>query len=180
MKENLRPKHYHNEQTVEPFEIIQKQPLQWQGFCYGNVIKYIQRYSDKNGVEDLHKAKVYMNKLIELIDCEYDVKSIMEGEELLKDIYIVKQDTKAWSGFAYGMVVLNTQSYIHAVKNQTSSEDMVKYIIIAKEFLDELIQIEESNEFESELEEFIQGMDDAPIQDMGDEIPMSPEELFGE
>lgn len=35
-------------------------------FCKGNVIKYLWRYEKKNGVEDLKKAKWYLEKLIEL------------------------------------------------------------------------------------------------------------------
>ena len=31
----------------------------------GNIIKYIWRYRDKNGVEDLNKAKWYLKRLIE-------------------------------------------------------------------------------------------------------------------
>ena len=33
-----------------------------------NVIKYVCRYLNKNGVEDLKKAKWYLNKLIEITD----------------------------------------------------------------------------------------------------------------
>lgn len=36
-----------------------------QGYYYGNVIKYILRADKKNGVEDLEKAEVYLNWLIE-------------------------------------------------------------------------------------------------------------------
>ena len=35
------------------------------GFCEGNIIKYITRYSNKNGIEDLEKAKHYIEILIE-------------------------------------------------------------------------------------------------------------------
>ena len=35
-------------------------------FFEGNIVKYITRWKDKNGVEDLHKAKQYLDKLIEL------------------------------------------------------------------------------------------------------------------
>ena len=31
----------------------------------GNVIKYVTRYKDKNGIEDLEKAKEYIDRLIE-------------------------------------------------------------------------------------------------------------------
>ena len=34
-------------------------------YCKGNIIKYLWRYRLKNGVEDLHKAQVYLNWMIE-------------------------------------------------------------------------------------------------------------------
>lgn len=36
------------------------------GFCVGNAFKYIYRWRMKNGVEDLKKAKWYLEKAIEL------------------------------------------------------------------------------------------------------------------
>ena len=36
----------------------------WTGYCQGNIIKYIVRAPGKNGVEDLKKAKVYIDFLI--------------------------------------------------------------------------------------------------------------------
>ena len=33
-------------------------------YCKGNIIKYIWRWRDKGGVEDLHKASVYLDWLI--------------------------------------------------------------------------------------------------------------------
>ena len=35
------------------------------GYCKGNIIKYLWRYRLKNGVEDLHKAQVYLGWMIE-------------------------------------------------------------------------------------------------------------------
>ncbi|ERL64035.1 DUF3310 domain-containing protein [Schleiferilactobacillus shenzhenensis] len=34
-------------------------------FLVGNIIKYIVRYRDKNGMEDLIKARTYLDRLIE-------------------------------------------------------------------------------------------------------------------
>lgn len=34
-------------------------------YCKGNVLKYLWRWRDKGGVEDLHKARVYLDWLIE-------------------------------------------------------------------------------------------------------------------
>jgi len=34
------------------------------GFCEGNIIKYVTRWRKKGGLEDLQKAKVYLDRLI--------------------------------------------------------------------------------------------------------------------
>ena len=36
-----------------------------EGFLYGNVIKYLWRYKHKNGIEDLNKAKWYLERVID-------------------------------------------------------------------------------------------------------------------
>lgn len=54
--------HYKN-YTVQPVEFITKNKL---GFLEGCVIKRICRYEDKNGLEDLKKAKHEIDLLIEL------------------------------------------------------------------------------------------------------------------
>ena len=36
----------------------------FEGYCLGNAIKYLARFKNKNGVEDLKKAKWYIDKLI--------------------------------------------------------------------------------------------------------------------
>ena len=63
---NQDPEHY-NSLSLEPWDFIQQNKLD---FFEGNVIKYICRYKNKNGIEDLKKAKQYIDMLIakELID----------------------------------------------------------------------------------------------------------------
>lgn len=39
-------------------------PEQFEGYLRGNILKYLWRYPDKNGVEDLRKAQWYLNRLI--------------------------------------------------------------------------------------------------------------------
>lgn len=41
-----------------------------EAFCVCNVIKYLVRYPEKNGVEDLKKALTYLNRLIGMYDDE--------------------------------------------------------------------------------------------------------------
>jgi hypothetical protein len=48
---------------IEPIQFIETNGL---GYHEGNVIKYISRWRNKNGIEDLNKAKWYVERLIEL------------------------------------------------------------------------------------------------------------------
>jgi hypothetical protein len=58
------PDHY-NRGNIEVIDYIVDQ-----GLCFftGNIVKYISRYKGKNGVEDLKKARWYLNKLIEVME----------------------------------------------------------------------------------------------------------------
>ncbi len=48
---------------IQPWDYIAANGLDY--FC-GNVVKYVSRFREKNGVEDLKKARHYLDKLIEL------------------------------------------------------------------------------------------------------------------
>ena len=41
---------------------------QTRGFLKGNVLKYVTRYEDKNGIDDLIKAHEYLRRLIAFED----------------------------------------------------------------------------------------------------------------
>lgn len=66
MKDLRKQEHYTNN-GIEPIEIMRKNFShdEFVGFCKGNVLKYLLRYKDKNGLEDLEKAKIYLNWLID-------------------------------------------------------------------------------------------------------------------
>ena len=49
---------------IQPVEFIAKNKI---GFLEGNIIKYVTRYKEKNGIEDLHKAEWYLAKLIKQV-----------------------------------------------------------------------------------------------------------------
>ena len=60
------PPHY-NKAGIECIDAIQAATEE--GFEYylqGNILKYLWRYRYKNGVEDLEKAKWYLEKLIKI------------------------------------------------------------------------------------------------------------------
>jgi hypothetical protein len=48
--------------TIQPVEFIHKNGIP---FIEGNIIKYVLRHKQKNGLEDLKKAKHYIDLLIE-------------------------------------------------------------------------------------------------------------------
>ena len=62
---NVSPDHYGGE--IECIQAIKASmsTQQFVGFLKGNVMKYVWRFDRKNGVEDLEKAKVYLEWLIE-------------------------------------------------------------------------------------------------------------------
>ena len=58
--------HYKNKK-IQPITFIMENDL---GFCEGNIVKYVTRYKDKNGIEDLMKARHYIDFLIEKLKTE--------------------------------------------------------------------------------------------------------------
>ena len=63
-KENVNHSDHYNLGSLEVIEAIRGLGLV-DDFCVGNVIKYICRYKHKNGIEDLKKAKWYLEYLIQ-------------------------------------------------------------------------------------------------------------------
>lgn len=51
----------HYKKAIQPWDIIDEWNL---NYWAGNIIKYVLRYPYKNGVEDLEKAKHYLEYLI--------------------------------------------------------------------------------------------------------------------
>lgn len=64
INEQIGGTHY-RDKAIQPIEYILANDL---GFCEGNVVKYVSRYKDKNGLEDLKKAKHYLEFLIEEVE----------------------------------------------------------------------------------------------------------------
>jgi hypothetical protein len=66
-KDNINPDHYKSK-SKETIERLQDNLTagEFKGYLKGNILKYLDRYEHKNGVEDLSKMQWYLNKLIEL------------------------------------------------------------------------------------------------------------------
>lgn len=57
------PEHYNK--GIETIDYIESWDMD---FNQGNIIKYVTRYAYKNGVEDLKKARFYLNRLIDNVE----------------------------------------------------------------------------------------------------------------
>tara|TARA_B100000809_G_scaffold232662_1_gene248784 strand:+ start:1419 stop:1658 length:240 start_codon:yes stop_codon:yes gene_type:complete len=73
MSNNISPDYY-KKGKIEVTDFIIDQQL---SFIEGNIIKYIIRYKDKSGIQDLRKCRWYIERLIEL---QMETKIFKEGE----------------------------------------------------------------------------------------------------
>lgn len=61
-EEQVGGRHY-IEKAIQPWDYIISNQM---GYLEGNIIKYISRYKEKGGLDDLLKASHYLDKLIEV------------------------------------------------------------------------------------------------------------------
>jgi hypothetical protein len=61
MGDPINPDHY-TAGGIETIDFIEAKGL---GYHLGNVVKYLVRWKDKNGIEDLKKARWYLDRFIE-------------------------------------------------------------------------------------------------------------------
>ena len=54
---------HYKDKSIQPWDYIIANDL---GYLEGNVVKYVSRWKNKNGIEDLKKAQHYLSKLIEV------------------------------------------------------------------------------------------------------------------
>ena len=60
-KNQVAGQHY-KQLAIQPWDYIIANDI---GYMEGSVMKYIRRWRNKNGLEDLYKARHFLNKLIE-------------------------------------------------------------------------------------------------------------------
>jgi hypothetical protein len=54
---------HYKSKAVQPWDYIVANNL---GYLEGNIVKYVSRWKDKGGIDDLRKARHYLDKLIEV------------------------------------------------------------------------------------------------------------------
>jgi len=61
MSNNISPSYY-QKGSIEVTDYITSNEM---SFIEGNIIKYVTRYKEKSGIQDLRKARWYLDKLIQ-------------------------------------------------------------------------------------------------------------------
>ena len=61
---------HYRQKTIQPWTAMESWMTreEFEGYLRGNVIKYIARYKDKNGIEDVYKARHYLERLTEHLE----------------------------------------------------------------------------------------------------------------
>lgn len=67
---NVAELNHYMVQKIQPIRFMQASlsPEAFTGFLKGNILKYVMREGYKNGVEDIKKAQVYLNWLVEFTE----------------------------------------------------------------------------------------------------------------
>lgn len=86
MKEDVKHQAHYENGEIQPIEFMQSNMTvsAFEGFLKGNVLKYVARYENKNGLEDLKKAKVYLDWLIDSVENGKDFELFPEKVEAVE------------------------------------------------------------------------------------------------
>lgn len=82
------PPHYQSDAGLEVIDVIKAFTADLKGIeatDTGNIIKYICRWKHKNGLEDLKKARWYLNHLINIIENEKTTQDMVEQAMVAED-----------------------------------------------------------------------------------------------
>lgn len=71
-KEQIEHPSHYNQGKIEMWDYAYQHNLD---FYEGNIIKYVTRWKYKNGIQDLKKAKMYLDKYIKIQEEELNKKS---------------------------------------------------------------------------------------------------------
>lgn len=84
---------HYKTKAIQPWDFIASNKLP---FLEGNVIKYVARWKDKNGLQDLEKAQHYLQKLIE---SEKEAQAIVEAKKEVRRLQAMLKRLQARKPF---------------------------------------------------------------------------------
>ena len=142
------PSHYQSANGLEVIEVIEAFVEDLKGaeaFCIANAIKYLCRFNKKNGVEDLEKAKWYIEKAI-----EYRKR---HEKKAAKGATNPNESDGPFVGDAISMVRVANKSKASDVRVITNVVELQHYTSMIKDFKDKHLLI--NFETKAEADTFI-------------------------
>jgi hypothetical protein len=86
MSDNVSHPNHYNHGGLECFDALRAAlGDKYMGFLIGNVIKYCWRYEHKNGIEDLQKARAYIDEAINEMQSKQEA-CLKTGKEVAEQI----------------------------------------------------------------------------------------------
>ena len=70
-KDNVNHPSHYTKGEVECIDAIESATIGKSGIeavCVANIVKYLWRYEEKNGIEDVKKAQFYLNRLLATLE----------------------------------------------------------------------------------------------------------------
>ena len=140
MTDNInRPEHYTygRFECVDVIHELTQELAGIQAFCLGNTIKYLWRFQHKNGVEDLEKARWYLDRLIkEFIEPK-------ENDSNPKEIDTKSnKEVKLDKGLRYRITPEGKREYIDIIDSDTN-----KYFVEDNKFHESNYVYQEQSEY---------------------------------
>ena len=77
---------HYKDMAIQPVEYIVKNGIEYRE---GNVIKYVSRYKSKNGLQDLKKARHYLDMIIEDLEAEQEQANFEEAYQAMTKRQVV-------------------------------------------------------------------------------------------
>lgn len=102
------PSHYKSETGLEVIDVIRaftEDMNGLEGYYTGNVLKYMCRWKKKNGLEDLKKARVYLNWLIDEMEKKQENQKTWDIWDILeRKLYVGRANYPTpWPCFCEGL-----------------------------------------------------------------------------
>lgn len=88
------PKHYKSKNGLETIDVIEAFTENLKGIeatDTGNILKYMCRWKEKNGLQDLEKARWYLNHLIDHVEKKYKEFAEKVDEHIYNELNIPKE-----------------------------------------------------------------------------------------
>ena len=136
---------HYKDMAMQPSEFINKNKLQ---FAEGNAIKYICRHAHKGEVEDLEKAKHYIDMIIER---DYPLVPMTEEEEYRNAGISKEEAEKKPETWIEGYKKWKELSKKGVVSNKVKLKDIPKVIKNLPE--DNMVIMETVNQYEQQLKD---------------------------